>query len=118
MNAGKIIYQNKKLDENQPYISQGSGIGIDDTDHFHLICPDCLLVMPVSLIKYFAKSKVLHIFAVCEKCGFSTQRKIYLERTDPIAISAIVNKEVVLMQRNIRIKYKIDPETREEFNVE
>jgi|GEM_PF-5492657 len=64
MNARKIIYQNKKLDMNYQYVSDGSGVGIDDTDHFHLICPDCLLVMPVSLMKYFAKSKVLHLFAV------------------------------------------------------
>ncbi len=113
----KIVYQNKKLNGSVGDYGLGAAIGTDDTDHFNFICSRCLVVMPISLIKYYNASKQLYIHSVCEKCGLAAQRKINIEQTDPIALEAIVNKNVVLLHRGLRKRFKIDPESKEEFEV-
>ena len=114
---GKTIYQNKKLIDNSINNFTSAGIGTDSTDHFHLICPDCILVMPISLIRYYAEKKQLYLSAVCESCGKTATRKISIEQTEPIAISAIIKNEVVILHRNIRKTLKIDTKTEDDFSV-
>jgi len=113
-----IVYQNKKLNGSVGDYGFGAVIGTDDTDHFNFICSHCLVVMPISMIKYYDDSKQLYIHSVCEKCGLAAQRKINIEQRDPIALQAIVNHSVVTLHRGLRTIFKTDPKTEEKFEIE
>ncbi len=116
----KIIYQNKKLREyGNPSgaATQGMAIGTDSTDHFNLICAECLRVMPVASITYYEETKQLYLFGVCTNCGMKSQRKIYLEQTEPKYLEAIVDKSVVILHNKERVRLS-NPQSKEEFRVE
>lgn len=113
----QIVYQNKKLHGSVENYGFGAAIGTDDTDHFNFICSRCLIVMPVTLIKYYDTQKQLYILSVCEKCGLAARRKIDIEQRDPIALEAIVDKSIVVLHRGLRARIKMDPNTEEKFEV-